>query len=289
MTIAASPLCRCGHPRHSGFCLAFVSDAVGVCNHAPEPPAAAQDEPHVPACFAWHPQPWHVARVIDQTLDAMETGATHEKRRKAWDALRDLFYPAAPEVGTAPVADETPASTWLAPLLHGWACQIAARFNSPVWLVGSALREVRPRDVDVIVTLPDEQFFRRYGLSGLGTQMIGDARDDGRHTRYWQDMAKLTGWADFHHGNHSLNLDFKVQDESQVSARRYDPSLRVRLDTLTVPVADETEGGEEQGNVCHFCGDFVPAICEKCAADPRPKEPIFAPHPCHDPSCGRRP
>jgi hypothetical protein len=32
-----------------------------------------------------------------------------------------------------------------------------------------------------------------------------------------------------------LNLDFKVQDESMVKARKYDTKSRIRIDTLAVP------------------------------------------------------
>jgi hypothetical protein len=128
----------------------------------------------------------------------------------------------------------TGAATWIGPLLHGWANQIAARFNQPVYLVGSALVEEKPRDTDVVVILTDEEFLARYGMSGLATQKIGDHADD-RDRRYWQDVAKLSAWCNRHHGNGSLNVDFKVQDESQVKARHYSPDFRLRLDSLEVP------------------------------------------------------
>jgi hypothetical protein len=131
-------------------------------------------------------------------------------------------------------AHPIPAASWTAPLLHGWANQIAARFNRPVYLVGSALREAKPRDTDVVVILPDEEFRARYGLSGLETQMLGDAVEN--TARFWADVAKLSAWCNQHHGNGSLNVDFKVQDESQVKARQYDTSQRIRLDSLDVPV-----------------------------------------------------
>lgn len=130
-----------------------------------------------------------------------------------------------------------PAASWLAPLLHGWSCQIAARFNAPVYLVGSAVVEAEPRDVDVAVVLSDEAFVQRYGLSAVHMTQIGDARDMPEHRRYWQDVAKLTAWCMQHHMGGQLNLDLKIQDESEVAARRHSAEFRVRLDTLEVPAA----------------------------------------------------
>jgi hypothetical protein len=62
-------------------------------------------------------------------------------------------------------AGETQYSKDLAKALRRWANEIAKRYDSPVYLVGSALTKPNPRDVDVIVILSDEAFFKRYGCN----------------------------------------------------------------------------------------------------------------------------
>jgi hypothetical protein len=89
--------------------------------------------------------------------------------------------------------------------MEQWANQIAARFNAPVYLVGSSLHEPKPRDTDVVVILPDKIFYTRYGISGLFTQslhrcsvriengaVVPDPTDptDELLRRYWEDMAR---------------------------------------------------------------------------------------------------
>ena len=118
-----------------------------------------------------------------------------------------------------------PAVVWLKPYLSKWACQIAGRFNSPVYLVGSALYKEYPRDVDVVVILSNQDFVNRYGFSCDKTQDIKDDPDES-YLRYWNDVAKLTGWAS---GYHNLNLDFKIQDRAEAERFLGD---RIRLDCL---------------------------------------------------------
>jgi len=70
-------------------------------------PTTPEREQSVPAGFAWHYQPWHVARVVDQALDALESDATKEQRCAAFEALRDLFYP----ITAPPIVPEPHACT----------------------------------------------------------------------------------------------------------------------------------------------------------------------------------
>ncbi len=130
--------------------------------------------------------------------------------------------------------DERPIAAIVVQLLRGWANQIAARFNAPVYLVGSALREARPRDIDVRVVLSDEQFVGRYGIAATAPYHLG-LNDGGEPLRlFWRDVAKLGDWCARHHG---LNIDFQIQ--SDALAGKYSGMQRLRIDTLDVPVEPE--------------------------------------------------
>jgi hypothetical protein len=126
------------------------------------------------------------------------------------------------------IVDTGTAKIWIKPYLSKWACQIAGRFSSPVYLVGSALTKEYPRDIDVVVILSDEDFFNRYGLKAIETQVVGDTVDE-KYRRYWEDVAKLTRWASM---NHNLNIDFKIQDVSSVRLTGLDSEEKLRLDCL---------------------------------------------------------
>lgn len=57
--------------------------------------------------------------------------------------------------------------------LRRFGAYMAARFNAPVYLVGSALTKGNPRDVDVRVTLSEEHFRARYGVDSAGWVLEG--------------------------------------------------------------------------------------------------------------------
>ncbi len=85
--------------------------------------------------------------------------------------------------------------------LQFWAPWIAARFGSPVYLVGSAVkRPMAARDVDVWVILEDSQFKARYDQT--------KAEWDRLPCQRWiDDVAKIGHATAF---NYRINLDFKV-------------------------------------------------------------------------------
>lgn len=123
-----------------------------------------------------------------------------------------------------------PAAAWLKDYLRGWANQIAARFGYPVYLVGSSLREVDPRDVDVVCVIPDEDFCDRYGCHWAECQLMGPT-EKGR--KWYADMAKLVRYAMQYHRmfRGRVNLDFKVQSVSWASSRSKEQP-RIRIDTV---------------------------------------------------------
>lgn len=47
--------------------------------------------------------------------------------------------------------------------LRRWAEGVAKETGYPVYLVGSALEKVRPRDIDVSIIMPDEDYVARFG------------------------------------------------------------------------------------------------------------------------------
>lgn len=103
-----------------------------------------------------------------------------------------------------------PASTWLRHRLVYFSERMAARFGAPVYLVGSALTENKPRDVDLRIPLDDEQFRLRYG------QTVDEWLS--RASEAWMnDMAKLnqTGVKQT-----ETNLDFQVVPKSYM--KRFD-------------------------------------------------------------------
>lgn len=110
----------------------------------------------------------------------------------------------------------------------GWANQMAARFGRPVYLVGSALHEPRPRDYDVRVVLSNQEFTDRYGieLDVYETSLWLPLRFPQLMT-YFNDMAKMARSAA---GASHLNTDFQVQPLRE--AYRHKDRRRMRLDLV---------------------------------------------------------
>ena len=76
--------------------------------------------------------------------------------------------------------------TWGAFLaLRAWARHVAATEQADVYLVGSALSTIPPRDVDVAIVLPRAAFERRFGP----LPDTDDAHDDA-HKRIWAETHK---------------------------------------------------------------------------------------------------
>jgi hypothetical protein len=113
-------------------------------------------------------------------------------------------------------------------MLHGWACQIATRFGVPVYLVGSTLTEDNPRDTDISIVLPDEEFAARYGdVQAWDCEMYGTEWGDGRQ-RCAEDQVKLTRHLVT---GYRLNVDLKIEPLFRAEAI-YQGKPRVRLDTV---------------------------------------------------------
>jgi hypothetical protein len=108
--------------------------------------------------------------------------------------------------------------------LKDWANEIAKRYDSPVYLVGSALTKSNPRDVDVAVILKDSDFFKRFGCNWVeAVEKVGT-----RWVKWNDEMIQI-----FHEFNiPDINLDFKVESVSW-SELLENHGLKLRIDDAT--------------------------------------------------------
>ncbi|MGH9884846.1 MAG: hypothetical protein ACREBE_04930, partial [bacterium] len=84
-----------------------------------------------------------------------------------------------------------------------FAAYMAARYNGPVYLVGSTLRSGTPRDIDVRVIVADKEFCGRYHY-----ELYDDFSLRHGPNQYWiDDMAKRNG---------ELARDFRLNGDFQV-------------------------------------------------------------------------
>jgi len=123
---------------------------------------------------------------------------------------------------------------WLPQLLEHFANTLVARYGHPVYLVGSALDTDDPyscRDIDIVVVLPDEEFFNRFGAHWTYTQTIQDAGSAPAH-RWTKECGKLARSSACTFNR--LNIDFKVQSQEWVNARHKNRP-RLRLDRIDLP------------------------------------------------------
>ncbi len=94
------------------------------------------------------------------------------------------------------------ATAWTKLVRSHFAPYIAARYNGPVYLVGSSLRIANPRDIDVRVVVTDYEFCGRYGF-----RKYSFFDQDGPNQAWIDDMAKRNGELA---SLHRLNADFQV-------------------------------------------------------------------------------
>lgn len=131
--------------------------------------------------------------------------------------------------------------------LEGWANQLAGRFGHPVYLVGSALEQgEEARDVDVVVILPKEEFWGRYG-TGSGHESVDPDWSEGS-LQWARDMGKLASYAA---RTLQLNIDLKAQPDILVTVRQHGRPRR-RLDKTSLP---EVFVPPKFGCECHWCQD----------------------------------
>lgn len=122
---------------------------------------------------------------------------------------------------------------FLAPLLRTWANTIASRFNAHVYLCGSAIRKLEPRDIDIRVVLTRDQYEARYGNRGWYERHLDTGPEPSAGLlRYMEDVAKLAEWIS---QTHKLNVDFQIQHEDEVAFFGDKDKPRIQLDDLSQP------------------------------------------------------
>lgn len=124
------------------------------------------------------------------------------------------------------MSGDTPNSYPL--MLGGWANQMAARFGHAVFMTGSALHKDRPRDVDVRIVLPDDEFAARYGRVSEWEESIWSRDMKTACQRVYSDTAKLGRECAL---KCRCNVDLQIQPLS-FALRHYRNEPRIRLDTV---------------------------------------------------------
>lgn len=120
--------------------------------------------------------------------------------------------------------DDNSMRRWLL-LRH--ANHLAEFYGGPVYLVGSALRKPNPRDYDIVVIIPDTDFFHRYGLTPKDWEKEGASGLYENRWRWAADMIKQTRRA----WSHTMeNVDLKIIPEWSEAAR-WAKEPKFRLDT----------------------------------------------------------
>ena len=90
-------------------------------------------------------------------------------------------------------------------ILRGWAQRVAEAEHAPVYLVGSALSQTVPRDVDVSIVLSRAEFEQRFGP-------LPDDPSPDAHRELWQatELAKAKHYCDIQEAvEYAIHVDVK--------------------------------------------------------------------------------
>lgn len=188
--------------------------------------------------------PHKPAPVIAGTIapDGTITGAPCATAHAAPEAPEAPAAPRPSRVGrVATIPEGLPSNPFV---LRAWAqaSGLSARyFGCPVYLVGGALRDDDPRDIDIVVAMPDDLFVCSYGdhpwQTGATHREIDaweTSKDDAAPAPVWRRWAR-----DCAKQSRALTLaiaravDFKTQPLRSFAA--YDFKPRIRLDCAFMP------------------------------------------------------
>lgn len=134
-------------------------------------------------------------------------------------------------------AESYAVTAWAKIGLSRFGAYIAARYNGPVYLVGSSLRVAQPRDIDIRVVIADDEFCGRYGY-----EKYDDFSRYGPNQAWIDDMAKRNGQLAAHH---RLNSDFQVYAASHCIQYRDDPRVLIAAPTNLDHIAASTAWFDE--------------------------------------------
>jgi hypothetical protein len=92
--------------------------------------------------------------------------------------------------------------------LREWAKQAAQEIGHPIYLVGSVLTKEVPRDFDVVITIPADEYEQKYGklTEENWPQIIRNAWHD--HVKHYFDCEETLG------GYGNVALDLKVYPDN---------------------------------------------------------------------------
>lgn len=235
-----------GHLATIGWrCFACEKPQEGVVATVIQSEFATQKQaPRCEQCgFAKHlfPTGWgcEACRPKDVVDESGATPAAEPEPPKPPDETAQALYVATRR--SAKIPEGLPQN---APVLRAWAqaSGVSARyFGCPVYLVGGALRDADPRDVDLIVAMPDDLFVNSYGenpwrVGGVRDELDawetskGDANPAPIWRRWARDCAKQSAVLTKTCGR---AVDFKVQPQRAFDAYATQP--RIRLDCAFMP------------------------------------------------------
>jgi hypothetical protein len=114
-------------------------------------------------------------------------------------------------------------------LVARWANIMAGRYRHPVYLVGSQLHSEKPRDIDLVCVIPDEEFKARYGCDDV-EKWVNDYKSGMYDDSIWDWCADVSNQA--LHGMRfcRMQIDFKVIPASYDKID-YTGKPKVRIDT----------------------------------------------------------
>jgi hypothetical protein len=122
---------------------------------------------------------------------------------------------------------EKAGNTWKGSYLRGWANLMASRYGRPVYLVGGALTDASPRDIDVRCILSATEFEARFGTWKNWSYEVTKFSCDEGQRRWHLEIAKMNKQGA---GATQLPIDFQVQPLPEAVA--YLKERRQRLDDL---------------------------------------------------------
>lgn len=122
---------------------------------------------------------------------------------------------------------ETAGNTWRGSALRGWANLMASRYGRPVYLVGGALVDAQPRDIDVRCVLSATEFEARFGDWRSWNHKVATVECDPGQRRWHVEIAKMNKQGA---GRTHLPIDFQVQALPEAMA--YMKERRQRIDDV---------------------------------------------------------
>jgi hypothetical protein len=118
-------------------------------------------------------------------------------------------------------------NTWQGSALRGWSNLMASRYGRPVYLVGGALQDASPRDIDVRLVLSATEYEARFGDWRKWTYSLTSLEKADEQRRWHVEIAKMNKQGA---GQTHLPIDFQIQPLPE--AMKFVNEHRRRLDDV---------------------------------------------------------